>query len=302
MTWFYFVLKWLSQILIVAGGTLSLLWDPSIKTASGKKSLTHVGRLTIVALVIGFLLFVVSDFNERGENAQKLAMQQTTIAELKQVIQQLTKLSLDRELSEIEISFQPSPEQSSRIAAAYRKIISPSPPIPYSAATLRAERIGDHWKIDFDPVSRREAVIRFAPVSSNQAKGKRFEEVLRQASLPLWIKWGSGAETELEPIRNQFPSAIIVSENTVTYVLRPPVIALNLNYLSADPTFTLRSAGDIKSLRFRSTDPGVTFDQTFELNWKEDPGSDTDEDIYIKRTKPFLSGPHRLQISFKTVS
>lgn len=297
------ILKWLSSILMFAGGALSLLWEPSVaKTAGGKKSLTHVGRLTILALLVGFLLFVATDIHERRENAQKLALQQTTIVDLKQVIQQLTRLSLDRELAELEISFEPSPEQSSRIAAAYRKIKSTSPPIPYSAATMRAERIGDHWKIDFDPVSRREGTIRFAPITPNEPKGKQFEDVIREALLPLWVKWGAGPETELEPKRNQFPSAIIVSENTVTFVLRPPVLALNLNYLNADPTFTVRGAGDIKRMRFRSKDPAVTFDDTFELNWQEDPGSDKDEDIYIKRTKPSRSGPHRLQIHFKTVS
>lgn len=216
------------------------------------------------------------------------------------VIQQLNKLSLDRDLSEIELSFKPSPEQSSRIAEALRKINNPAG-VTYNGATMRAERIGDHWKIYFDPVSRPEGVFRFAPVSSDQAEGNGFEEVLRQASSALWIKWGAGTETEIEPKRNQFPSAIVVSENTITYVLRAPLITLNLNYLSADPTFTIRGEGDIKTLRFRSRDPRAIFDQRVDVIWKEDRGSDEDGYTYIKATKPFLSGPHRLQITFKTL-
>ena len=250
---FVIILKLLSQLLILTVGVISVKQAHFvIKPATGgKKSFTLVGLISLGMLLSGFLVFLVTDINERRENAEKNASQEKTILELERLNQQLTQVSHDRELREIEISFTPSPEQSVRIAEAYRKIESPSPPIPYSAATMRAERVGDHWKIDFDPVSRQEGVIRFAPVSSNEAKGKRFEEVLRQASLPLWIKWGAGAETELEPIRNQFPSAIIVSENTVTFVLRPPVLALNLNYLSANPTFTLRGGGDVKSMRFR---------------------------------------------------
>jgi hypothetical protein len=267
-----------------------------------KKSLAFIGLVSLgLLLSIFFSLHLKTDLNKRRENIEKNAAQESTIVELRRTIQQLTQFSLDRELREIEISFKPSPEQSFRIAEAYRKVKSTVKGVPYSAATMRAERIGDHWKIEFEPVSRPEGVIRFAPISAKQVKRKGFEEVLQQATLPLWIKWGAGAETELEPNRNQFPSVIIMSENALTYLLRPPLIALHLKNLSVDPTFILRGAGDIKTLRFHSGDPGVIFDQMVDLNWKEDRGSDTDEDIYIKRTKPFLSGPHRLEISFKAL-
>lgn len=298
-----FILKLLSQVLILAVGAYSV-WQSHLATKpdSEKRKSTSVAIISFAMLFCGFIVFCFTERNERRDNAEKNAAQEKNILELQRLNQQLTQFSLNRELRELEISFNPSAEQSARIAEAYSKTKSPVPGIPYRAATMRAERIQGHWKIDFDPVSRPEGVIRFAPISSDREEGKPFEDVLRQASSALWIKWGAGAATELEPQRSQFPSEIVVSENTITFVLKPPVLALNLSYLNGDPTLTLRGEGNVKTMRFRSQDPGVVLDQTVELNWKEDPGSDKDEDIYIKRTKPFISGPHRLQITFKTGS
>jgi hypothetical protein len=296
-----FIIKLLSQLLILAVGAISV-WQAHFTTKPGeqKRRLSPIGMISLAMLLCGLLVFFFTERNERNENAEKSAAQENTILELRRLNQQLTQFSLNRELRELEISFNPSPEQSSRIAEAYRRTKSPVPGVPFRNATMKAERIDDHWRIDFDPVSGPDGVIRFAPVSSDNEEGKPFEDVLRQASSALWIKWGAGVATELEPQRSQFPSAIIVSENTITFVLRPPVLALNLNYLNADSTFTLRGEGNIKAMRFRSQDPQVTFDQMIELNWKEDSGADNDEDVYIKRTKPFISGPHRLQITLKT--
>ncbi len=297
-----FIFKLLSQLLILIVGVINVA-QAHLKPQpnSRKRKFTTAGIISLLMLFTGFVVFVFTEGNERKENAEKAAGQEKTIGELRRLNEQLTQVSHDRDLRELQISFSPSAEQSSRIAEAYSKIKSPVSGFSYSSAAMKAERIGHHWKIDFDPVSRPEGVIRFKPVLSGDAEGKMFAEVLRQASSALWIKWGAGEATELEPKRDQFPSAIVVSPEKITYVLRPPLVSLNLNQLNSDPTFTLRGEGNIKTMRFLSQDSGVKIDQTVELDWKEDPGADQDEDIYIKRTKPFISGPHRLNISFKTV-
>src|SRR2546423_349254 len=121
------ILKWLSQILILLGGIIGLWGEVrGRKDPPDKRSRTRI-VITIAALLIGFLLFVATDIEERKENAQKNEAQARQIAVLEQVNQELIKLSLDRNLSGVELSFKPSNEQWSKIAAAYGKIKSPVP-------------------------------------------------------------------------------------------------------------------------------------------------------------------------------
>lgn len=288
-------LKWISQILFALGGIMALfsaayVTDPD----TGKRSLKPVGWLTIITLLISLTLFAVTDLAQRKENAQKNNIQKQQIADLQQLIQQLNKLSLDRNLSGVEISFKPSAEHWSKIAEAYKKIKSPVPEVPYSDATMRAERSGDHWKIDFDPVSRPEGTIRFPQVSPNQPNSKAFDDVIREASIGLLIKWSDDVETELEPWRGTYPSAITVSHDSIAFILRPPEIMLNLNNLKANPTVMLRGRNYPNNLQFRSIDHGVMFDQTIIPKWEEKR-----DDSYNGKTKPYVSGPHSLQLTFK---
>jgi hypothetical protein len=211
--------------------------------------------------------------------------------------EQLNKLSLDRDLSEVEISFKPSAEQWSKIAEAYQKIKSPVPDMPYIDAPLVAERIGDHWKIDFEPVKRPTGTILFAPVFTNQSEYKGFEDVIREASIGLLITWGDVVETDLESWRGDYPSAIKVSQDSIVLILRPPLLRLSLSVLYDNPAIILRGRNPPNILRFRSLDPGVMFDQTISLDWKRSPGLS-----YKENAKPYVSGPHPLRITFKTVS
>jgi len=295
------ILKWLSQLLMLAVGIPNVVRAHSVLRGSTRRNpLTAVGWVNIAALLIGFSFFVATDIKERSENLKKDAAQQKTIAELQEVNQQLTKIGLDRDLSGIEISFKPTVEHWSRIAKMYSKIESPVPGIPYSAATMKAESSEGHWKIDFDPVSRPEATIRFPQVLPNQPNAKAFEDVIHEASIALWIKWGADLETELEPLRYQYPSAISISQDRIALTLRPPETRVNLNYLRANPTMILRGRNDASSLRFRSLDLAVTLDQTIDMQWrKEDIVPENDVDTYIRRIKPYVSGPHRLQITFR---
>lgn len=295
------LLKYLSQILIVVVGVTSVIQAHRLpKGSRSKKWLTPVGWLTFGMLFIGFFGFVATDYD-------KDASQQKTIAELKRVNQSLFSMRVDRDLSGIEISFKPSADQWLRIAELTSKIESPGgAEFPYSAAIMKAERRGDHWKIDFGLVTGEKGTIRPSPVLSNQPEGKAFEEVIRAASIPLWIKWGDGSETELEPLRYDYPSAITVSQDTIALTFLPPLIRLNLNSLNANPTILLRSRNKPfslpKSFRFRSLDSVIALDQTIDLDWKAEERNSDDGDIYIKRTKPYISGPHRLQVSFRPVS
>lgn len=279
----------------VKRGELNL--KEAAKGSSGKGWLKPVGWLTLGMLFIGFFGFIATNYDQG-------ATQQKTIAELQRVNQSLFSMRVDRDLSGIEISFKPSTQQWSRIAELYSKIKSPAgEEFPYSAATMKAERSGDRWKIDFGPVERKEGTIRFPQVLSDQENTKAFEDVIHEASIALWIKWGAGSETEIEPWRHEYASAIMVSQDIIALTLVPPLIKLNLNSLNGNPTLILRSRDERsslpRSLRFRSLDSVIALDQTIDLDWKKEERHSDDGDTYIKRTKPYISGPHRLQITFR---
>jgi hypothetical protein len=296
----WLILKYGAQILIFVVGAISVIQAHPLPKGVKGKWITSVGWLTLLVLLLTFVGFIALDYDQN-------ASQQKTIAELDRVNRSLFSMRVDRDLTGIEISFKPSTDQWSRIEKLYSKIESPGgAEFPYSASSMKAERIGDHWKIDFGPIKRAEGTIRPSPVLSNQKEGKAFEELIHTASIALWIKWGAGNETEIEPLRYEYASAIAVSHDTIALTLHPPLIKLNLNSLIANPTILLRSRNKTVSLpesfRFRSLDSVIVLDQTVDLDWKEEEGNPDDGDLYIKRTKPYISGPHRLQISFRPAS
>lgn len=293
------ILKYGSQILLVVVGALNVVQAHRLPQGQKGKWLTLGGWFALAILFISFFGFIGLDYDQD-------ATQQKTISELERVNQSLFNMRVDRDLLGIEIAFKPSTDQWRKIAELTDKIVSPGgPEFPYSAAIMKAERRGDHWKIDFGPIKSESGTIRPGAVLSNQPNGKAFEEVIQKASIPLWIKWGAGSETEIEPLRYDYPSAITISQDAIVFTLSPPLLRLNLNSLNANPTILLRTKeteGTLpKSFKFRSLDSIIALDQSIDLEWKKEEGNSGDDDIYIKRTKPYISGPHRLQLSFKPI-
>jgi hypothetical protein len=290
------ILKIASQLLALSVGVVSVIQAHWVPTSEGdKKHLSKVGWLTLAMFLVGFFSFLASDASQRD-----------TIAGLEHLNKNLLTMRADHDLSGIEISFKPSDEQWSRITQLYGKMKSPvGEAFPYSAATMKAEKEGDRWKIDFGPVSRKEGTIRFSPIPAGQENTKPFEDVIHEASIPLWIKWGAGIETEMEPLRYEYASAIMVSQEMITLTLRPPMMKLNVNSFNANPTIILRSRNDgnslPKSLKFHSLDSVTAFDQTIDLDWKKEERGLDDGDDYIKKTKPYITGPYKLQVAYRGV-
>jgi hypothetical protein len=297
------LLKWLSQVIILVVGAMGVRRAHSSLHSGGKRKLTRHGKLALSSIFLAFLLFATTDLNERQGNSQRNSIQQNTITELQKVNDRLVKMSRNRDFAGVEISYTPSAEEWARIEAAFNKIQSPVPGIPYSAATMKAERTadksGDNWKIDFDFVSRPEGVIRFPPVATTDPRAKAFSDVIREASLPIWIKWGSNVVTELEPRREQYASAISISQKKIAFTLRSPELKLNLNDVNPDLTILVRANSKPSVLRFLSLDDDVSLDQNLDMKWVEDNVATGGDDDYIRRTKPYVSGPHKLQITLK---
>jgi hypothetical protein len=290
----YIFLKYLSQILLLIGGIFSYLREFHITTPTGKK---RAGLITIAALPVGFILFVVTERKEQQENVRKDAMQQQEISTLRQLNLNLRQLNLNDNLSEVEISFKPSAEHWAKIIEAYRQVNPKNMTVSYSDTGMIAERDDKgYWNINFEPVQRREGYTGFSPVATNEPRNKGFENVIREAAISLWIKFGDSAPIEIQPKRGDYyPSAIKVSQDEIAFILRPPKLKWNLNNVHGNPNIRLRGENYPSNLRVRSTgsDVKVIFDQTFELNWTE-----KDDNTFEAKMMPYISGPHRLNAKF----
>jgi len=258
---------------------------------SDEKRVTSLGKLAIAGIVVNLLLFVIGDYSQRTE-----------IAELR----------LNREITGIEVSFTPSAEDWSRIEAAYNRIPpevkevtfsgAPLRDISFSEATLKAERNGDSWKIDFEPLRLAAGFIQFRPVLPSDPSAKAFAEVIYEASPSIWIKWGSTVTSEIEPRRNQYASAITISKNTIALTLRSPELKLKLSQMdNNDFTVFIRANSQPAKIRIKSLDEGVILDQSLNMNWSRDEKSlPNDPEGFIKVKNPFVSGPHKLQLQIKS--
>ncbi|HEX8456394.1 MAG TPA: hypothetical protein VF656_03650 [Pyrinomonadaceae bacterium] len=281
-------LKYLSQILLLIGGIISFWREPYITTPRGKRP-SVAGWITIAAFVAGFILFIITDIKERSDDAQRDAMQQQQISYLRQ-------LHLNHNLSRVELSFKPSTDHWSKIAEAYSQTNPPNMALSYIDTLMIAERNGDYWKIDFKPINRAEGIVTFNPVTTDKPDGKWFENIIREAAINLWIKWGDSAPTEIRPEREDYyPAAIEISEDRIAFILRDPQLKWNLNNLHDNPIIMLRGGKNRpNNLRVRSLDDVVMFDQTFDLNWTE-----KDDGSFESKIMPYISGPHRLNPMFK---
>lgn len=109
------ILKWIAQGLIVIVGTWGLLSDPyKTDPETGNRTLTRSGWLKIVLLGVGFLIFAVTDINQRDKareqsirQAEQLAMQQLTIDnQERQLAYSRELLLLQHEISEITVTLE----------------------------------------------------------------------------------------------------------------------------------------------------------------------------------------------------
>lgn len=291
MQFFLTILKYASQALIAVGAFVVVWRTLTKKDDGGKRSFTTFGKVSIATIIINLALFVSGDISQRNE---------------------IRELRLNREIAGIEISFTPSAEDWSRIEAAYNKIPpevkevtftgAPLRDIPFSEATMRAERNGDSWKIDFDPLRLAAGFVQFRPVLPGDPSAKAFADVIHEASPSFWIKWGSNVTSETEPRRNQYASAITISKNTIALTLRSPELKLKLNQMDDDDfTVLIRANSQPAKLHIKSLDKGVVLDQALDMNWKRDEKSfPSDPEGFIKVKNPFVSGPYKLQIKIKS--
>jgi hypothetical protein len=203
-------------------------------------------------------------------------------------IEEMTRLGLDRYMSGLEISYKPSSNQWSNIAKSYRTL-KPSPrESSYYDAPIIAERMTDGWSVIFGWTKIIEGNKdmgwkMFPPVFVSDKDEKGFATLIKEACIPLLIKWSDGSVTDIEPWTKKYPTVITISREGIAFILRPPILNLYLWALRQDRNITVRTRGDYPpEIKFKSLDGNVKWDQTVTLQWKKDDSNDPSD-----RVKPF---------------
>lgn len=239
---------------------------------------------------------LIESQEREGELSARLLSSQT------RGLHQLNRIGMDRMLAGLEISYKPTPQEWKRIVDLYRTLVPTNGEPSYYDSPIIATRAGAYWRIDFAEVSSEAGRKWFPPVFTDDVRHRAFEQVIQRASLPLWITWGTGTQTFLEPMRGDYPSEIRLSPEIFSFTLRPPLLELNLDSLHANSVITIRSRRRWSELTFHSLDPAVKLDQTLHLEWNKASTPQDMNSIAIKeRLHPLTSGPHRLKIEFKTL-
>jgi hypothetical protein len=227
-------------------------------------------------------------------------------AELRNVqsksIQQITRFSLDRNLSGLEISYKPSADQWKQIARIYHGLRPREKEPSYYDAPIIAERTVDGWSVIFgwaEVIEGKKDMGQkmFLPVFASDKDDKGFASLIKEACIPLLIKWSDGTETDIEPWNRHYPPVITISHDVIAFTLRPPFLNLYLEALREDPKIILRTrANYLKELKFRCLDGNAKCNETIQLHWKRDDSTEPQDKV-----KPFTD-VLRLHPTFRTAS
>ena len=157
MSWLVIVVKWLSQLLIIATGIFSLFMDPYKEDPkTHRRKLTRVGYVAMSALLIGFVLFALTDLNERQQATARLEHQKEVISNQERALTHHEKQqALSRKLllskytfSDIEFSWTPSERLFKEIVKIYKKLPGDFP-ARFAYSTVKASKVGESWRIHY---------------------------------------------------------------------------------------------------------------------------------------------------------
>ena len=290
------ILKYVSQVIMLISGVWgALLAHGTVDPVTQKRGVTKRGVLSIVGIVIGFILFVAIDWKDRDANSKRNNDQQSEIAALRKA------LYLSHEIEGIEISFTPTDQEWADIESAYSKIPRLVPQISYSDAMMKAERNNDDWTIDLGEVASPAGVVKFPPIKATDPKYNAFVAIAEKACPSLWIDWGAKTQTDIEPRGKRYPSVISISRTKIAIILKSSELKMKLKHLTEGLAITVRSNSKPATLTFVSLDDEVTLDQTVNMEWGEEDATPKDaRGQYLVQAKPYVSGPHKLQVTLKT--
>jgi hypothetical protein len=272
MDWVLVSLKWLSQILIVTSGVVALFAE-TYKTdpVTGRRSLQRAGWLTILAIVVGFLVFGFSDIQERTAAKEAANAQEIQAKNQAREIEYLQNLILMQEkLAGLEVELEFPRERLSQS-------LKPFEGLPQKAYFSSAARYGSITAVT-DEAGRRSLHLQLARpqgmlslhFDEQSAEWEAFKKALselcpRSLSLNLTTR-----VPLLKGIIFPWPSrAAFVGGKVVLGVRNPDIKLVYLKNASVQ----MRIEGEDKEkaptrVTIRSLDPGVKLDTAIVPDWK----------------------------------
>jgi hypothetical protein len=332
----YLILKWLSQVLIVASGIYAMFSDLYKEQPHGKKrELTRAGWINLAALLTGFMLYAVTDFQERkarkeddaykaglAEGQERLNIKQKQLNDAQQqVINTQTgelgylhhlileqevvngwELSWDAPATVIQLARTKAHSLTGKDDAYLRTCLAEL------GVNARASANG-HWMIScilVRPLGVKNVAFDLSP---SEPGWQVFESILDILLSPRLAVSQSGGEDLVVLSRLERPESISYTNSRVTVTVRNARV--RLGWLERPVEAVLRLDSDVAAnapatVRIRSLDSNLQLDQTFSTRWtKRQVGSKphygvdpADDPVTQDPIYALFSGPHQIKGSF----
>lgn len=283
------VFKWLSQLLILFGGTWALIsrtheQDPS----TGRRKLTQSGWMKLSILSVGFVLFTLSEFQNQAQQREAIRAREQTIKLRDDAIEkqnaQLEYLRslflLQHELSALEVSWPVDRNTFVRSLRAYwKQQVKADRDLgtdlqyiedAFNHTWLHVRKIAS-GNFGLQVLVRRVFGMTLMQFSQEQPEWMAFNAAIRSIL-------GDRFEIELAPgvviadlARKHWPCELNIENFEITFTVEKPGVSLG-QLEDASVTFW---GGDLepsrmpKRIRLRSRDPRVTLNQQFEPRWRK---------------------------------
>ena len=314
------VTKWLSQAMIVCSGVYGMFSDLYKKNPStNNRSLTRAGWTNLCTLLVGFLLFGVTEYHDHGERLrqeqeQKAAtnraddenrMLQSNLAYLRRLV------LLQESVSEWQVSWTPSPASLANAEA----VEIPATDIYFKTCLLNGENRANpteaqHWIVRCRLARPQGYVSPVYDLPPEDPRWKAFERVLDAYLSPHFsVSLENGTEI-LTSDHASRPGQILLSRWNVAISGFQTKLGsfdhahLLIQWDANSPSPDLNARSLPQSLRVRSFDMNLKMDETVMLHWtRKQTGSFVyeDPDTGESQKRPLfttLSGPHVIKATF----
>jgi hypothetical protein len=302
------ILKWISQALIVVVGVWGLFSDPYETNArTGRRRLNRTGWIKVMLLAVGFLLFAFTDMHEqkkslaaRERQSQQLLMQEQTIINQDKNLDYLRELLLTQhQLSEVEIMLVFPEETILRFIRAIDRFkkIRPNEANPdqtklaYIASSCRGSAVvryggRDSGQIEYS-LNRPQGFIK-GTVSDQEPEWPAFASAFSGLLGERFEIQSETGRVLIDLLSPERPMIIRFQREAVVFNLKNAGIRLDEikgavtfvcgkdELLSVEPPLNdeegPRRVEPMRfgptTIRFRSRDPRVSWDQQITCNWR----------------------------------
>lgn len=277
-----FLLKILSQLVLVICGITSLLTEPIVRT-DGKTHIKPSGFILLTGILVGALLFVGTEFLQGRQasvaHAEDEARYQATQSNLQQNTDIALATLLKQPMGTLEVRWLASERQQQEIEGGFERL-----PHYESRNWNKAGVIAEYDGATQSWVVRVLGVLdRVEPwIGHSEMEGfEGISDILRQILLKGLVMHRDGSETRLADATNVRRITIgrngVITARTAGGQMRFQDLAPGNFQFVADPSYNDKRGYLPEWIMLVSQDPSVVLEQKFDLNWSYPPATTFDE-------------------------